>query len=95
MLDISDHIFYSQATLLVGGAALLGALGIVGIASLQGLRQFNEKLDKHEKDECCKHLEQKLTELRNDFEDEENEQDRIESRQRGLCNLVCETNIVC
>ena len=52
-------------------------------------------MDKHEKmDECCKHLEQKLTELRNDFEDEEDEQDRIESRQRGLCNLVCETNIV-
>ena len=68
---------------------MLGALGIVGIASLQGLRQFDEKLDKPEKKgECCKHLELKLINLRNDFEDEENKQNRIESRQRGLCYLV-------
>ena len=75
--------------MLVGGAALLGAIGIVGIASLQGLSSFHEKVDTHtKKNDCCEDLEHMLKELRDDFEDEEKDQDRLESQQRGLCNLV-------
>ena len=77
-----------KATLLVGGAALLGAIGIVGIASLQGLSSFQEKVDTHKKSDCCENLEHMLKELRDDFEDEEKDQDRLENQQRGLCNLV-------
>ena len=85
---LSLTLFTIKATLLVGGAALLGAIGIVGIASLQGLQKFHEKADKHRMDDCCENLEQVIQRLREEFNDEENEQDRLAHRQQCLCRLV-------
>ena len=80
---------FFQATLLVGGAALLGAIGIVGIASMQGYRSVDGKSDFYwKKDDCCKELEHKLRELQKDFKDEKEAQDQLENRQTSLCNLV-------
>ena len=85
------HVF--KAALLVGGASLLGAIGLVGIASLLGLKTFDEKFNKQiKKDDCCEGVENMLHKLRNNFEDEQEDQDRLESKQRDLCNLVSYQN---
>ena len=50
---------------------------------------FHELADKHkEKDDCCEDLEHVILKLMEDFNDEQKDQDRLESRQRRLCNLV-------
>ena len=78
--------------MLVGGAALLGAIGIVGIASMQGARGFDDRIDFFmKKENCCKDLEHKLRELQKDFIDEQDDIDILENRQRGLCNLVSDS----
>ena len=77
-----------KATLLVGGAAIIGAIGITGIASLQGLQKIHDMDAKHKKENCCEDLEKIIQMLQEDFEDEQKDQDRLEARQRGLCNLV-------
>ena len=59
------------------------------MASLQGLEKFHEIADKQQKnDGCCEDLEHMILKLKEDVNDEKKDQDCIESRQRGLCNLV-------
>ena len=56
---------------------------------MHGLQNFHEIADKHkEKDDCCEDLEHVILKLKKDFNDEQKDQDRLESRQRRLCNLV-------
>ena len=56
---------------------------------MQGLQNFHETADKHtEKDYCCEDLEHVIVKLKEDFNDEQKDQVRLESRQRRLCNLV-------
>lgn len=39
-------------------------------------------------DDCCENLEQVIQRLREEFNDEENEQNRLAHRQQCLCRLV-------
>jgi len=81
---INDEV--ATATLLVGGAAIIGAIGMVGIAFLQGLNDFQDSQTKFDK------IEQKLDVLERQFDDEQEDHDESESRLIGLCNLGRQLN---
>ena len=75
----------------MGGAALVGAIGIVGIAAVQGLGNIEfpgKGFTVSSQIECCAKLENKLLLLEKDVKDEEEDQTKLESNQRTLCNLV-------
>ena len=77
--------------MLVGGAALVGAIGIVGIAAVQGLGNIElpgKNFKVSTQIECCAKLENKLLLLEKDIEDEEEDQTTLESNLRTLCTLV-------
>ena len=77
--------------MLVGGAALVGAIGIVGIAAVQGLGNLElpgKGFTVSTQIECCAKLENKLLLLEKDVKDEEEDQTKLESNQRTLCNMV-------
>ena len=79
----------------MGGAALLGAIGMVGLAAVQGVSNFKDARDNNIIIRtCCEELEIQLQELRRQFDEKEEEQDIIGARQRALCNLVCISNII-
>ena len=80
--------------MLVGGAAFLGAIGMVTIGAIHGLNNFKEPKDDLSVITCCDQLENKLNEIEKDFDKEEKDQDRLEAKQRSLCNLVRTVNLL-
>ena len=74
--------------MLVGGAALLGAIGLVSIGAIQGINNFNAQKPNLNKSNCCDDIEKKVHKLQDDFDDEKEDQDRLEMKQHGLCRLV-------
>ena len=70
---------------------MVGAIGIVGIAAVQGLGNIElpgKGFTVSTQIECCAQLENKLLLLEKDVKDEEEDQKQLESNQRTLCNLV-------
>ena len=94
--DLSKFLYYfpvSKAAYLVGGAALLSAIGIVGIASLQGLKVSDEKFNKQMRTaDCCKRIQNTLQKLQNTIKDVQENQERLASKQQDLMNLVRHPN---
>ena len=74
--------------MVVGGTALLGAMGICGIATLQGLKSFKGQRSKIETRVCCNRLEDLLDNLKDDVKEVEDHQDKLKRKVNSLCNQV-------
>ena len=75
---------------MVGGAAVIGAMGIVGIATLQRLNTLRAQkagIDKNT-GTCCELLEDRIKKLHRDINEHDDDLVTIQLQQQSLCNLV-------
>ena len=74
--------------MIVGGTALLGAMGICGVATLQGLKSIKGQRSNIQTRVCCNRLEDILDNLKHDVKEIEDDQDKLKSKVNSLCNQV-------
>ena len=74
--------------MVVGGTALIGAMGVCGVATLEGLKSFKGQRSNMQTNVCCNRLEDLLEHLKDDVKEVEDHQDKLKIKVNSLCNQV-------